>query len=372
MCEPNFKILKRYNTTTAYDIFYDKGTYYGGLFIDAVRRADADGNIELAKRYWQQNILIDKQRRNINPDDVDTMIDYLRQWLSNAANICFDNGTDVAGSLPCIKDAVSDQQLSEIFEHEIKQQVFGMYTPSDAPVSIFLGAQPAAGKTLGQLRVQRMHAAGTIVPIIGDDYRKFHPDYARMMAESSLDMPNLTAYAAGQWTGMCVKYADDNGYSDIIEGTWRNSDTVINEAVTASSHGRRCHAVIVAVPPALSRIGFLSRYYAAFEMDGNARWTPPTAHEKTIVNLENTMREIAASGLFESYSAIKRDGNVLYDGDDAGEWIEQWKHEFLRELTDDEHDALEDEISEIISVCTEHTPEMMDDVIAICNAARNR
>ena len=369
MREPNFEILKMYSTTTAYDIFYDKGTYYGGLFIAAARRADADGDGELAKRYWQHNILIDKQRNDINPDDVNAMISILRQWLSDAAAICFDDCSD-ASQLSCIRDAVSEQQLSEIFEHEINPQVFGSYMPSNNPVSVFLGAQPAAGKTLGQLRVQRMHVAGTIVPIIGDDYRKFHQNYANMMTKSPLNMPELTAYAAGRWTGMCVRYADENSYSDIIEGTWRNSDTVINEAKTASSYGRRCHAVIIAVPPALSRIGFLSRYYAAFEMDGNARWTTPAAHEKTILNLENTMREIAASGLFESYSAIKRDGNVLYDGDDAGEWIERWKHEFLRKLTDDEHDALEDEISEIISVCTEHTPEMMDDVIAICNAAR--
>ena len=81
--------------------------------------------------------------------------------------------------------------------------------------------------------------------------------------------------------------------------------------------------VSIAVPPALSRIGFLSRYYVAFEMDGKARWTQPIAHERTIANREKTMREIVVSGLFEKYSAIKRDGSVLYDGDDADEWIER-------------------------------------------------
>lgn len=369
MDEPKFEVLRRYNTTTAYDIFHDKGTYYGGKLIAAARRAESDGDVGLAGRYHAQNHLIDKQRNDVNPDDVDEMISYLQQWSDMCDDIVNISSNAADEHVP-IDRGVSDTQLVDIFDNEIKTQVFGSCILSDNPVSIFFGAQPAAGKTLGQLRVRRMHEAGTIVSIIGDDYRKFHLNYERMMEEVPLDMPDMTAYAAGRWTGMCVRYADENGYSDIIEGTWRNSDTVINEAKTASSYGRKCHAVIIAVPPALSRIGFLSRYYASLEIDGNARWTPPTAHEKTITNLENTMREIAASGLFENYSAIKRDGSVLYDGDDAWKWIEPWRREFLRELTDGEHDVLENEISEIISVCTEHTPEIMGDVSAICNAAR--
>ena len=127
--------------------------------------------------------------------------------------------------------------------------------------------------------------------------------------------------------------------------------------------------VSIAVPPALSRIGFLSRYYAAFEMDGNARWTPPIAHERTVTNLEKTMREIVVSGLFEKYSAIKRDGSVLYDGDDAGEWINQWHREFSRTLTDAERDAIGAEIAEIKAVCKKYTPELAETVSSICDAA---
>lgn len=366
MDEPKFEILRRYNTTTAYDIFYDKGTYYGGKLIAAARRAESDGDVGLVGRYHAQNHLIDKQRNDVNPDGVDEMIGYLRQW-SDMCDVIADSSP--ANEHMPIDEEISDTQLREIFDNEINPQVFGSYTCSDNPVSVFLGAQPAAGKTLGQLRVRRMHPVGEIVSIVGDDYRKFHPDYEQMMEETPLDMPDLTAYAAGRWTGMCVKYADENGYSDIIEGTWRNSDTVINEAKTASSYGRKCHAVIIAVPPALSRIGFLSRYYAAFEMDGNARWTPPIAHERTIANLEKTMREIAVSGLFEKYSAIKREGSVLYDGDDAGEWINQWHREFSRTLTDAERDAIGDEITEIKAVCKKYTPELAETVSSICDAA---
>lgn len=366
MDEPKFEVLRRYNTTTAYDIFYDKGTYYGGRLIAAARRAEADGDVELAGRYRAQNRLINKHRNYVNPDDVDEMIGYLRQW-SDMCDVIADSSP--ANEHMPIDEEISDTQLREIFDNEINPQVFGSYTCSDNPVSVFLGAQPAAGKTLGQLRVRRMHPVGEIVSIVGDDYRKFHPDYEQMMEETPLDMPDLTAYAAGRWTGMCVRYADENGYSDIIEGTWRNSDTVINEAKTASSYGRKCHAVIIAVPPALSRIGFLSRYYAAFEMDGNARWTPPIAHERTIANLEKTMREIVVSGLFEKYSAIKRDGSVLYDGDDADEWIERWHREFSRKLANEEQSTIEAEISVIKATCEKYTPELTETVSSICDAA---
>lgn len=368
MDEPKFEVLRRYNTTTAYDIFYDKGTYYGGKLIAAARRAESDGDVGLAGRYHAQNHLIDKQRNDVNPDDVDAMISYLQQWSDMCDDIVNISSNAADEHVP-IDRGVSDTQLVDIFDNEIKPQVFGSCILLDNPVSIFLGAQPAAGKTLGQLRVRRMHEDGTIVSIIGDDYRKFHLNYERMMEEVPLDMPDMTAYAAGRWTGMCVRYADENGYSDIIEGTWRNSDTVINEAKTASSYGRKCHAVIIAVPPALSRIGFLSRYYAAFEMDGNARWTPPIAHERTIANLEKTMREIVVSGLFEKYSAIKRDGSVLYDGDDADEWIERWHREFSRKLANEEQSTIEAEISVIKASCEKYTPELTETVSSICDAA---
>lgn len=96
------------------------------------------------------------------------------------------------------------------------------------PTTVFIGGQPAAGKTSGQELARNLHQ--DITPIVGDDYRQYHPDYKRLLEENPLHMPEVTAELAGVWTGMCVKHADEYGYPIIIEGTWRNPATVLDEA----------------------------------------------------------------------------------------------------------------------------------------------
>ena len=198
---------------------------------------------------------------------------------------------------------------------------------STEPVTVFLGGQPAAGKT----RVQQ-HLVETygdwLLPIVGDDFRKYHPDYKRLIREDPLSMPYETARAAGYWTGKAVEYADTHGVSCIIEGTWRNADTVLNEAERAASFGRRTHAVLLAVPPVLSRLGMLSRFYWDLAADGQARWTPPEAHERTVAVLPENVHTIATSGSFDRLSVMDRSGDFLYDGADPADFEAVWSDRF--------------------------------------------
>lgn len=103
------------------------------------------------------------------------------------------------------------------WEDRIRPVVFAETETEKDPVTVFLGGQPAAGKTGGQSLAKRLHPG--IIPIVGDDYRQYHPDYRTLLKERPLDMPAETAELAGAWTGMCVDHADRNGYSIIIEGT---------------------------------------------------------------------------------------------------------------------------------------------------------
>lgn len=48
---------------------------------------------------------------------------------------------------------------------------------------------------------------------------------------------------------MTMEYADENGIPAIVEGTWRNAATVLDEAANAKHAGRSTHAVVLAVPP---------------------------------------------------------------------------------------------------------------------------
>ncbi len=183
-----------------------------------------------------------------------------------------------------------------------------------------------------------LHGGESILPIIGDDFRQYHPDFGRLMRDDPLRMPEVTAHAAGVWTGMAVEWADSHAVSSIIEGTWRNPRTVLDEAWHAHGLGRSTHAVLLAVPPVLSRVAILARFYFDLESTGRARWTPPAAHDVTVANLPANVREIASSGVFDRLTVIDRDGGVLMDGDDTDAFVLAWRDGFTRALTAGEHD----------------------------------
>lgn len=139
---------------------------------------------------------------------------------------------------------------------------------------------------------------------------------------------------------MCVAEANRRGYSIVIEGTWRNANTVLDEARNAKSLERRTHAVIMAVPKELSRISILERYYKD-RLDGNpSRWTPLAAHDETVGKLYSSVRQIADDPTVDRFTVVDRNGTCLFDETDMGirrrHGAETWLKHHERTLTDDE------------------------------------
>lgn len=71
---------------------------------------------------------------------------------------------------------LSLERIRGIF-HAVIEPNFSIYTPSTNPVTVFLGAQPGAGKTNAQSIITGMYSFGSLMPIVGDDFRSYHPDY---------------------------------------------------------------------------------------------------------------------------------------------------------------------------------------------------
>lgn len=113
---------------------------------------------------------------------------------------------------------MDESELESIWMTDILPIVGERMIPASHPITVFLGGQPAAGKTRAQRRLTGIYD-GLLAPIIGDDFRRYHPDYERLLSEAPLDMPDATAKAAGYWTGRAVACADEKRASCIIEGT---------------------------------------------------------------------------------------------------------------------------------------------------------
>lgn len=118
-----------------------------------------------------------------------------------------------------------------------------------------------------------------------------------------------------------VGWRDTHGIPMVIEGTWRNKDTVLNEALEARGYRRRAQAVLLAAPVTHARLSILLRYYLVLAATGVARWTPSEAEERTISSLSGDVRAIAGSTFIGCLTVVDRSGMALYDGSDAEAFV---------------------------------------------------
>lgn len=346
--------LNSYDAFTLYEVFFETGTEAGGTLFAAAENQRQRGNLDEYRQLKSEHMQLCKDRYLTNPTDRNQQIHYAASWSKR---------------INALHDSIlinSDINPLQTWNEWIRPSVFNIGEPSDNPVTVFLGGQPAAGKTSGQKLALSLHPG--LVPIIGDDYRQYHRNYLQLLDNDSQRMPSVTAKQSGEWTGMCVDYADQNRYSTLIEGTWRNAATVLNEAETAKKLGRNTHAVIVATNPTLSRMGMLARYYGNLAQGTYARWTPIAAHETVVENISQNIQLIVRSELIDRFTVTDRTGTLLFDSEDnnRSNGIGVWMEKFSGELTPYESDQLMREARLVGSYVRTHPEETarIEDVVS--------
>lgn len=208
------------------------------------------------------------------------------------------------------RDELSADELREIFNHKIAPTLTAGSATESHPRLVLVGAQPGAGKSRA---IADVHAEHRAVPVIGDDLRRFHPDYRALMRTDPLAMPHVTAQASGAWVGMSADYLRAERRSVILETTMRQLPVV--EATTAAfrSQGYRVEARVLAVPGAVSALGTVSRYLGEAAGNDQNRWTPSVAHEAAYEAMPITAQQLVARGLVDRVTVTTRAQEVLYD-----------------------------------------------------------
>lgn len=200
--------------------------------------------------------------------------------------------------------------LKEIFEDQIRP----FLDPGDAaapphPTVIFVGAQPGAGKTQSKQEVLSEHPDA--VPVIGDDYRPYHPAYRELMRTAPLKMPDVTAQAAGAWVEMAIDYLRARGRSVLLETTMRQPGVVEKTARAFRDAGYSIEIRALAVPGAMSRLGTVTRYLGTGT--SRSRWTPTAAHDTAYEAMPHTLELLVAEELADRVVVATRSGRVMLD-----------------------------------------------------------
>lgn len=213
---------------------------------------------------------------------------------------------------------LDDFTLRRIFVEDVRRRVFLTGSPSATPRAVLVGAQPGAGKT------QVVAAAATGIPggvrIVGDDLRRFHPEFVELMATDPLAMPGRTAQASGRWVEMCLQEAAQERVSCVVESTFRSARVGLATAGMLREAGFTVEVRAVAVPPAVSRLGTVQRYAAQLQDKGAGRWTPSAAHEQAVAGMAGTVSQLVAAGVVDRVQVVARDTRVMLTADvPAGE-----------------------------------------------------
>ena len=206
--------------------------------------------------------------------------------------------------------------------------------PGTRPTLVLLGGQPGAGKSKAQDTITARHQS--MAAITGDGFRQHHPDFATLAKTDPLSMANVTSEVAGPLVRRCLDHAlgiryDFDGqpeqnraeqYSVLLEGVFSDPDMVLSTVEEFAGAGFDVHVYAMAVPEHLSRLSAESRYLAAAGPYA-ARWTPPTAHDRSYNRLPDTLGALEQSEHVSHIEVWTRTGpTYVGDRQSDGTWPE--------------------------------------------------
>lgn len=218
--------------------------------------------------------------------------------------------------------AITSAQIEATFQREIAPDFFpGTSVPGGRPPHIvFLGGQPAAGKTSAQQAIADRYGPWNPVVITGDEFRKFHPEYRSLVQHDQLAMPGTTQALSGPLVGRCLDEAQRRGCDVILEGTFRDADMVNATVDRFAADGYDVTIAGVATPEWQSRLDAENRYLYAGT--SQARWTPPTAHDSAFVMMPHTLASLENNPNVTNVLLFTRDGQTVYENHrtDTRQW----------------------------------------------------
>ncbi|MWV63007.1 AAA family ATPase [Helicobacter saguini] len=194
---------------------------------------------------------------------------------------------------------------SEIIE-KIWHDVYKNQTPQDNPQGFVLGGQPGAGKSSLIEKIKNQLQDNVIV-INGDDYRRYHPQYAELQEKYGKDSVNKTADFAAKMTESILQKAINGRFNIVIEGTFRTSETPIKTLKLFKDNGYKTHILIQTCNKSISSTSCNERYEKMRNiMPNEARYTPKDKHDIVCENLAKNINEVYLSGFTDSLKIFIR------------------------------------------------------------------
>ena len=186
------------------------------------------------------------------------------------------------------------------------------YYPVKEPKSYILGGQPGAGKSRLNNHLQKINN-GNLVIINGDEYRKSHPNFDKIVEEYGIDFPKYTSSFSSQITERLIEVLSDKKYNLCIEGTLRTTTVPINTCNLLKSKGYNVELDIMATKEKISYLSTQLRYYNFLSKGMIARATPKEHHDMVVKSICTNLNEIYNKKIFDDIKIFNRELEIIFD-----------------------------------------------------------
>lgn len=177
-------------------------------------------------------------------------------------------------------------------------------TPQDKPLGIVLGGVPGSGKSILIEKIEK-ELNKNIIPINGDDFRIYHPNFKEIYAEHKGDFPKYTSEFSNKMVERVIEEAIKNKFNIVVEGTFRNPNVPIGTLSKFEEQGYNTRAMIIATDKNIAWESTINRYNQDLENGFYARKVDRSSFDEVAANLAKNTKIVLDSGkasLLEVYS----------------------------------------------------------------------
>lgn len=186
------------------------------------------------------------------------------------------------------------------------------YSPVKEPKAYILGGQPGAGKSRLNNYFQKFND-GNLVIINGDEYRKNHPNFDKIVEKYGIDFPKYTGSFSSQITEKLIEELSDKKYNLCIEGTLRTTNVPVSTCNLLKSKGYTVELNIMATKEKISYLSTQLRYYNFLSKGMIARATPKEHHDIVVASICTNLNEICNKKVFDDIKIFNRELEVIFD-----------------------------------------------------------
>ncbi|MFD8912349.1 zeta toxin family protein [Streptomyces sp. NPDC059575] len=203
----------------------------------------------------------------------------IRRSLRWAAPLLRRDGADTATPRRVDWHQLPPAEHRRIFKDLIVPFHLGDPEPRRRPVAVYVLGQPGAGKTAASSRVlQAMRPSAVLVS--SDDFRAFHPAYARLLAERPRTAGALLRADYRAWQNAAEEWLRNRMADVVIEAAPATDTDLLIAASQFQEVGYRVKMLLLAVRAADSRQGTADRFAIGLARGLPSRFTTSHGHDR--------------------------------------------------------------------------------------------